>query len=667
MQGNINIPDSTITTNLSFRQLVLMNMQQLTNFPYIEKDFDALTDYELLCLVVKFLNDVIANQNEQNDSITRMYESFLALQDYVNNTKDELEDAFNTLDDYVRNYFDNLDVQDEINNKLDQMLEDGVLTTIIQEFIQTNALWIFDNVEAMKEATNLISGSTAKTLGYYSVNDGGGATYYITDSASSDYFQESLDSGLYANLLIENNTIHSKQIGLKGDGTTNETALLQTFYDDFVNYTKVLDKGEYLIDSTLYIHGSFIRRTGTSGDTKFIFNNSCFKYNGSEDGTSVIFYNMFNETIENFNITGDSVLNVVKIIGCWFCNFNNNIFHQVNIVQDTTILNGRTNSTPSSEYLKFNTCRFNYGVVIDNTGTSYINCIHFNNSYISGGSAKPNSITIKGQAHNQGISFIDCDISYATSANFNIVDAQNENGFGNVLCVNCYFDTNKKMFENDEENNMIFTFIGNTQAAYSSNDKTHIKFDKNFLQNTFLGGYSAHGGSLPTLNTNLAINGNFQSDSIYSVAGNTLAGGSGAYWTKEFETSNKGLYNRIRKYTSNVTGSGNLTLSCGTTAPITGRYLAFVRFRLLRTSSDGTNVSLAINGNYQPYYANDLELNTDYILINNKKVLTEGDTITCTLNFTDVENLIIEVYEFGVIPGSIYLPNTPLHGSAILS
>ena len=30
----------------SFKQLVLLNMQQLTNFPYIEKDFDAITDYQ---------------------------------------------------------------------------------------------------------------------------------------------------------------------------------------------------------------------------------------------------------------------------------------------------------------------------------------------------------------------------------------------------------------------------------------------------------------------------------------------------------------------------------------------------------------------------------------------------------------------------------------------
>ena len=135
MNDNINIPDSTITTNLTFRQLVLMNMQQLTNFPYIEKDFDALTDYELLCLVVKYLNDVIANQNEQNDSITRMYNSFLALQDYVNNTKDELENAFNDLNDYVRDYFANLDVQDEINNKLDEMVEDGTFLNLIKDYL----------------------------------------------------------------------------------------------------------------------------------------------------------------------------------------------------------------------------------------------------------------------------------------------------------------------------------------------------------------------------------------------------------------------------------------------------------------------------------------------------------------------------------------------------
>lgn len=144
----MNIQESTIQVELTFRNLCRMHLQQLTNFPYIEEDFDALTDYELLCLVVKYLNDVISNQNEQNASITRMYQAFLSLQDYINeqvgiledewNDKtEELEAAFNNLNQYVQNYFANLDVQDEINHKLDEYLEDGTLENIIDQYLNT--------------------------------------------------------------------------------------------------------------------------------------------------------------------------------------------------------------------------------------------------------------------------------------------------------------------------------------------------------------------------------------------------------------------------------------------------------------------------------------------------------------------------------------------------
>lgn len=276
MQGNVNIPDSTITTNLTFRQLVLMNMQQLTNFPYIEKDFDALTDYELLCLVVKFLNDVIANQNEQNDSITRMYESFLALQDYVNDTKDELEDAFNNLDNYVRNYFDNLDVQEEINNKLDQMLEDGVLTEIIQQFLQSTAIWGFDTLSDLQQATNLISGSFAKTLGYYTINDGGGCLYKITDTQSQTEYQETLPNNLYATLIIENDTINFKQLGAKNNDNTydNKNHLLayQTLCNNLNKQIKlIIPNGEWYFSPTHLsrIGGFNIEGIGSSSDRSF--------------------------------------------------------------------------------------------------------------------------------------------------------------------------------------------------------------------------------------------------------------------------------------------------------------------------------------------------------------------------------------------------------------
>ena len=52
-----------------------------------------------------------------------------------NNTKlsNDVKNAIN----YINNYFDNLDVQDEINKKLDEMFTNGQLTTIIDEFLSS--------------------------------------------------------------------------------------------------------------------------------------------------------------------------------------------------------------------------------------------------------------------------------------------------------------------------------------------------------------------------------------------------------------------------------------------------------------------------------------------------------------------------------------------------
>lgn len=50
----------------------------------------------------------------------------------------ELQNLFIELKDYVDNYFDNLDVQQEINIKLDEMVQSGVLANIINEQIFNN-------------------------------------------------------------------------------------------------------------------------------------------------------------------------------------------------------------------------------------------------------------------------------------------------------------------------------------------------------------------------------------------------------------------------------------------------------------------------------------------------------------------------------------------------
>lgn len=100
--------------DIKFKRITPFKRCVLQNFPFIEADFDALTNYGLLCKVVEYLNKVIASQNE------------------VQGVTEEIVTAFNNLYDYVKNYFDNLDIQDEVNKKLDEMFEDGTLTEIFE-------------------------------------------------------------------------------------------------------------------------------------------------------------------------------------------------------------------------------------------------------------------------------------------------------------------------------------------------------------------------------------------------------------------------------------------------------------------------------------------------------------------------------------------------------
>lgn len=85
----------------------------LTNFPYIEADFDALTNYELFCKIVEYVNSISASQNDVIDD-------FNELKAIVDALAEELH---------------NLDFQEEVNNKLDEMAEDGTLENLILPYL----------------------------------------------------------------------------------------------------------------------------------------------------------------------------------------------------------------------------------------------------------------------------------------------------------------------------------------------------------------------------------------------------------------------------------------------------------------------------------------------------------------------------------------------------
>lgn len=63
------------------------------------------------------VNEVVASVNQQNEKIAEYIEKF------------------NQLHDYVYTYFDNLDVQNEIDNKLDEMFANGQLDLLFQKYV----------------------------------------------------------------------------------------------------------------------------------------------------------------------------------------------------------------------------------------------------------------------------------------------------------------------------------------------------------------------------------------------------------------------------------------------------------------------------------------------------------------------------------------------------
>ena len=103
----------------NFKNLCPFKWFVLQNFPFIEADFDAITNWQLFCKLGEEINKIIEKTNLTGEQVENLTNAFIELQNYVNN------------------YFENLDIQEEINTKLDEMVEDGTLAEIInQELLQ---------------------------------------------------------------------------------------------------------------------------------------------------------------------------------------------------------------------------------------------------------------------------------------------------------------------------------------------------------------------------------------------------------------------------------------------------------------------------------------------------------------------------------------------------
>lgn len=246
------------------------------------------------------------------DESMSYYECLCGLYNYIMNNVtpaiNENADAVTELQNYVAHYFDNLDVQEEINNKLDEMAEDGTLENLISHYLKLQTTFTYDTVDDMKNATNLINGCFAKTVGFYDYNDGGGAFYKVREITNQDTIDEMFiialnDTSLIAELIINDNKVNVKQCGVTGnsndDATIKLTKLFNTTYDLY------FPSGTYNTTSSLVLTSCNL--IGEDVNTTII------KYNNeTSHGELINSYNLNNLLIKDICFDCGSLKNILK-------------------------------------------------------------------------------------------------------------------------------------------------------------------------------------------------------------------------------------------------------------------------------------------------------------------------------------------------------------------
>lgn len=425
---NLNIPNTTLIPPSP-----QINIQNLKPFPRFCMSIGAIpTSYmyslsyeEQLLWLCKFLQDtVIPAVNNNGQAVA------------------ELQALYIQLKDYVDNYFKNLDVQQEINKKLDEMAEDGTLADIINIFI-ANSQFTFDTVNDMKNSSKLSSGCKVRTYGYFTLNDGGGCDYLIREKTAEDE-----ETG---NIIFINNTslaaelipsifLNSLQFGCVYDGVTDTTQNLQNFinYLQNKNITGILKTGTYICNGYLNITGSLhligddnviIKHTALPQDDQFI------------------------------KITADNVI----IENITFKNQG----HRVNIIMDSSTYCGRLFQIENTNNIHFINCNFeeiySYGICIYHTSNIYFTKCNLKN-------ATYNMLMLYQETENIYIEDCVFDGVYSSNSNGNAYlfatgvssdDTEYQFRTKNVNINNCVFKNNLFWEGVDTHGCEIFNFTNN--------------------------------------------------------------------------------------------------------------------------------------------------------------------------------------------------------------
>lgn len=390
MAENLNLKTVNTVDTRPFKRLVMTIGELPTSF------IESMTYYELLAWFTNYLETVIIPTVNNNAEAVA-----------------ELQALFTTLKSFVDNYFDNLDVQEEINNKLDEMVEEGTLQEIVADYLNSKAVFGFDTVADMKSATNLVNGSYAETLGYFAKNDGGSALYKIRTVTNDDVIDEQfiieITGDATDNLVAE--LVHGSEINVLQLGITNTnfSSTVNSLIDD--RYKVYIPKGDYVATDTINIGRA---------ETQLVCDG-----NITTSATIMFYVYSYRNIIKlNGRCSGNGEVNSVlmQISGNGYTSNNNNIYvHYADEVGTGFHLNPSGGKGCAYNKINFDllSCK-KYGILIESgTGVNFVNENWFEGGRIQGYSGMLSGIkTIKGESQ---------------------VDPYNGNVF-NHICIDDHYD-----------------------------------------------------------------------------------------------------------------------------------------------------------------------------------------------------------------------------------
>ena len=318
---NVNNNYTDMKTLTPFKLCVLQN------FPFIEADFDAVTNYQLLCKVVEYLNNVIDNNNKQNDNITQLEQNFI------------------TLYNYVKDYFDNLDVQEEINTKLDEMAENGTLANIIKPFIKVPQLLIVNSKEDMVDKTAYYI-LTIDNLVYYWNGTSWVSSGMSYTAPTSSYFNRNLYKSSNTDNIDFNNlteTGYYTFLGNKGTMSNTPKDIDGSFSNNNSNLIVLVDNAnETSVQINIDSKGNAFYRYNWGGwkewkrleEPTTYFNRNLYK---SSNTDNIDFNNLTETGYYTFLGNKGTMSNTPKDIDGSFSNNNSNLIVLVDNANETSV------------------------------------------------------------------------------------------------------------------------------------------------------------------------------------------------------------------------------------------------------------------------------------------------------------------------------------------